>query len=230
MDYVYICRAGENEELKYSIRSVVANANYNRIWVVGYKPDWYNGNFVDVPDTATKFDNIINCTKAIADIGAISEDFVLMNDDFFFLRYVESMPTYHGGSLRDKIDKYIELGSRRYATLLSRTYNNLVRQGIKDPLDYDIHIPMPMNKQKLKESIKKAYFPRSGYGNIHNVGGTHIQDVKTYSNKSTLKSRSYDFKNGELPFVSTEDGSFKEVYETILKDMFPNPSQYERSQ
>lgn len=227
MDYVYICREGENEELRYSIRSVVANTNYNRIWVIGYKPEWYRGNFVDFPDTATKFDNIINCTKAITNVGAISEDFILMNDDFFFLRYIESMPTYHGGLLRDKIDKYIELGSRRYATLLSRTYNNLIRQGIKEPLDYDIHLPMPMNKQKLKESIKKAYFPRSGYGNIHNVGGVHIEDVKTYSNKSSLRSKSYDFKNGMMPFVSTEDGSFQEVYELVLKDMFPEPSQYE---
>jgi hypothetical protein len=227
MDYVYICREGNNEELRYSIRSVVAHASYNNIWLVGYKPDWYLGNFVNLPDTATKFDNIVSCIKTITDVGAISDDFVLMNDDFFFLKDVGKVPIYHGGLLRDKIDKYIELGSRRYATLLSRTYNNLVRQGIKDPLDYDIHVPMPMNKIKLKESIKKAYFPRSGYGNVHNIGGTHIEDVKTYSNKSPLKSNSYDFKNGNMPFVSTEDGSFQEVCDTVLKDMFPNPSQYE---
>jgi hypothetical protein len=228
MDYVYICREGNNEELRYSIRSVVAHASYNNIWLVGYKPDWYLGNFVNLPDTATKFDNIINCIKAITDVGAISDDFVLMNDDFFFLKDVGIVPTYHGDLLRDKIDRYIGLGSRRYAALLSRTYNNLIRQGIKNPLDYDIHVPMPMNKQKLKESIKKAYFPRSGYGNIHNVGGTHIQDVKTYSVKNSLRPNSYDFKNGDMPFVSTEDGSFQEVYETVLKDMFPEPSQYER--
>jgi hypothetical protein len=30
-----------------------------------------------------------------------------------------------------------------------------------------------------------------------------------------------------MPFVSTEDGSFQEVYEEVLKDMFPEPSQYE---
>jgi hypothetical protein len=227
MDYVYICREGDNEELRYSIRSVVAHASHNNIWLVGYKPAWYRGDFVDLPDTATKFDNIINCTKAITSVGAISDDFVLMNDDFFFLKDVGIVPTYHGGFLRDKIDRYIELGSRRYATLLSRTYNNLVRQGIKDPLDYDIHVPMPMNKQKLRESIKKTYFPRSGYGNINNIGGTHIQDVKTYSAKNPLNPNSYDFKTGDMPFVSTEDGSFQEVYETVLKDMFPEPSQYE---
>jgi hypothetical protein len=100
MDYVYICRKGENEELRYSIRSVVKNTNCRNVWVIGYKPSWYNGNFVDFPDIATKFNNIINCTKAITDVGAISDDFVLMNDDFFFLKYRNSMPVYHGGPLK----------------------------------------------------------------------------------------------------------------------------------
>lgn len=227
MDLVYICRYGENEELRYSIRSAVENFPHDNIWVIGNKPDWYRGNFVSIPDQKTKFDNIINCTAAISDIAEISDDFILMNDDFFFLKYVEAMPTYHGGLLRDKIDKYIELGSRRYATLLSRTFNNLVRQGIKNPLDYDIHVPMPMNKYKLRESIKKAYFPRSGYGNIHSIGGELISDVKTYGLNSGLSSRSYDFNTGEVPFVSTEDGSFDYVYEQVLRDRFTTPSAYE---
>jgi hypothetical protein len=227
MDYVYICREGENEELRYSIRSVVKNTSYTNIWVVGYKPDWYVGDFVDYPDTATKFDNILNCTKVIPGIGAISDNFVLMNDDFFFLKYRNSMPVYHGGLLRDKIDKYSLLGARRYASLLRRTYKDLIRQGIKEPLDYDIHVPMPMNKQLLAQSIDRAYFPRSGYGNLNNIGGQLITDVKAYSSKSILSSRSFDFSKEDAEFVSTEDGSFQEVYEAVLKDMFPKPSQYE---
>jgi hypothetical protein len=229
MDYVYICRAGNNEELRYSIRSVVLYTNYRKIWVVGYKPDWYSGNYVHVPDTGGKFHNIVNCTKAITEVEEISDDFVLMNDDFFFLKHIGDMPVYHGGLLKDKANEYIELGSRRYGNLLLRTYNNLVRQGIRNPIDYDIHLPMPMNKHKLKESIKRAYFPRSGYGNIHEIGGTYISDVKTYSNKSYLNSKSYNFEDSKLPFISTEDDSFQEVYDLILKDMFPYPSKYEIS-
>jgi hypothetical protein len=227
VDYVYVCRQGENEELRYSIRSVVAHASHNDIWLIGYKPDWYRGNFVDVPDTSTKFNNIINCIKAITDVGAISDDFVLMNDDFFFLKDVGTMPVYHGGLLSDKIDRYLELGSRQYVALLSKTYKSLIRQGIKSPLDYDLHVPMPMNKQRLKESIKKAYFPRSGYGNIHSIGGIQIKDVKTYPSSNVLSPSSYDFDSGDMPFVSTEDGSFKNVYDQVLRDKFPIRSRYE---
>jgi hypothetical protein len=227
MDYVYICREGSNKELRYSIRSVVAHASYKEIWLVGYKPDWYRGNFVSVPDISTKFNNIINCTKAITGIGAISDDFVLMNDDFFFLNDVGIPPVYHGGLLKDKINRYIDAGSRQYVTLLSRTYKNLIRQGIKDPLDYDIHFPMPMNKDKLKQSIKKAYFPRSSYGNIHNIGGTPTKDVKIYNNKSPLIRLSDNLLTENNYFISTEDGSFQTVYEEVLKDKFPNSSKYE---
>jgi hypothetical protein len=150
-----------------------------------------------------------------------------MNDDFFFLKYRNSMPIFHGGSLKDKIDKYSVLGARKYAELLRKTYKDLLRQGIKDPLDYDLHVPMPMNKQLLANSIDKAYFPRSGYGNLNNVGGELIVDVKTYSSKNILSSRSFDFKKENAEFISTEDKSFQEVYELVLKDMFPEPSQYE---
>lgn len=227
MDLVYICRSGNNEELRYSIRSAVENFSHDNVWVVGNKPDWYVGNFVEVPDQKTKFDNIVNCIHTIADIGAISDDFVLMNDDFFFLKPLGKMPIYHGGLLRDKIDKYISLGSRRYATLLSRTYNNLVRQGIKNPLDYDIHVPMIMNKVKLKTSIKKAYFPRSGYGNIHGVGGELINDVKAYGPKNPLRSLNSDPTDDNHYFLSTEDTSFNKTHQRALKNMFPKPSKYE---
>jgi hypothetical protein len=224
MDLVYICRKGDNEELRYSIRSAQENFVYDNIWVIGGKPDWYRGDYVNVPDQKNKFDSIINCTKIIPDIGAISDDFVLMNDDFFFLKKLGKMPVYHGGLLRDKIDQYTELGARRYATFLEKTYKGLVRNGIKNPLDYDLHVPMPMNKLKLKESVKKAYFPRSGYGNIHDIGGELITDVKTYSTRNKLTSRSYDFSLEDSAFISTEDDSFSYVYESILKDRFTKPS------
>jgi hypothetical protein len=227
MDFVYVCREGDNEELRYSIRSVEKNMPPGKIWIIGGKPDWYTGNFVHVEQTKKSYANVREQLRVACATEKISDDFVLMNDDFFFLKHIGDMPVYHGGLLKDKVDEYMELGSRRYGNLLLRTYNNLVRLGIRNPIDYDIHLPMPMNKHKLKESIKKAYFPRSGYGNIHEIGGTYINDVKTYSNKSYLNSKSYNFEDSKLPFISTEDDSFQEVYDLILKDMFLDPSPYE---
>lgn len=230
MDYVYICRAGDNEELRYSIRSVVKNATHNNIWVVGQKPDWYVGNFVNVPDTGTKFTNIHNCFSAIADIGAISDDFVLIEDDMFIVQPVGIMPIYSGGSMADRIKELQDINpTSRYTKLLQSTYNYIVRfLKVKDPVNYEIHFPLVMNKQKLSKALRHSVFQKSVYGNQFKIGGQVTADVKVHTKGQWLE-KSYDFRTGDRPIISTdENDSFDVVYNEVLKDMFPKPSPYER--
>ena len=104
MDIVYVCRPGENEELRYSIRSISNNLKYGNLWVVGYKPSWYIGNFLPIKDIGSKFNNIKNCLEVVSESQEISEDFVFMNDDFFLLQELDELQTYHGGLLLDKIN------------------------------------------------------------------------------------------------------------------------------
>jgi hypothetical protein len=225
VDYVYICRSGDNEELRYSIRSVVKNASYNNIWVVVGKPDWYYGNFVEVEDVGNKFQNIRECYKSISQIGAISNEFVLMNDDFFILKPVGIMPVFHGGSLIDKIERYNNNGAAtKYTRILLDAHKKMQKMRIKDPLDYDIHVPMVIDKKKIKDFIDLSLAPRSMYGNMFNVGGNNIKDVKIYNTKK-MKFNSIDSYQ-DLPFLSTEDESFKNILE-FLKQMFPNKSMHE---
>lgn len=221
MDYVYICRSGENEELRYSIRSVVKHATYDNIWVIGSKPDWYIGNYIEVDDIGNKFDNITNCYRVLPSIGALSDDFVLMNDDFFILKPLGKMPIFYDGTLSDKIDKHISVsGMSQYARVLIKAKKELIKQGIKDPLCYDIHVPMVFNKSMLSYMEYSNNAPRSMYGNIYNLGGVQIKDVKIYKNNS-------EFNINESHFISSEDNSFK-LIEEELHNLFPQPSIYER--
>lgn len=221
MDYVYICRSGENEELRYSIRSVVKHATYDNIWVIGSKPDWYIGNYIEVDDIGNKFDNITNCYRVLPSIGALSDDFVLMNDDFFILKPLGKMPIFYDGTLSNKIDKHISVsGMSQYARVLIKAKKELIKQGIKDPLCYDIHVPMVFNKSMLSYMEYSNNAPRSMYGNIYNLGGVQIKDVKIYKNNS-------EFNINESHFVSSEDNSFKLIKEE-LHNLFPQPSIYER--
>lgn len=229
MDYVYICRAGKNEELRYSIRSLVKNLPDVNVWVIGYKPDWYSGNFMSVPDIGNKFDNIYNALISMSRNDDISNDFVLMNDDFFVTDKMDSISVMHGGSLRDKIDAYNDIvRNSLYVRILRSTLDHLVAVGVSDPIDYDIHVPMPMNREQISKLTKRKLFPRSIYGNLANIGGQQITDVKTYTPGSVMSVRSNDFTVSDRPFISTEDKSFKIVYEELLKDMFTEPSEYER--
>ena len=226
MDIVYICRPGDNEELRYSIRSVVKNIQYDNIWLVGNKPKWYKGNFLPVPDTSNRYENIRNAIESVSMNSEISEDFLLMNDDFFILKPLAEIPKFHGGLLINKINNYIDLtGINRYVKMLMNTHRFLLKHGIKDPLDYDIHVPMQMNRTNLTKIIHKKHFPRSMYGNIFNIGGTEIKDVKIYPSTSNLYPKSYSI-DASTTYLSTLDSSFEGVF-GLLQDMFRDKTEYE---
>jgi len=89
MDYVYVCRPGDNEELRYSIRSTVKNLPEGRIWVVGGKPDWYTGDYIYVQQTGIGHPNVWKQLDVICATEDISDDFVLMNDDFFTVKKLD---------------------------------------------------------------------------------------------------------------------------------------------
>ena len=226
MDYVYICRRGENEELRYSLRSLEKNMPAGDVWLVGYRPEWYVGNFIQVENISDtdKFINIKNCIKEILNNNLIKEDFVLMNDDFFALKEINSIKNFDGGLLEDKIIEYKKLGrSSRYIKLLELTLKQLKQNGIDDPLDYDIHVPMLIKKSLLKKVIDLAYFPRSTYGNFAQLERNTIIDVKMYESDNAITYT----KNKSLEFISTEDNSFRSLKKHILSKEFINISKCE---
>lgn len=218
MDCVYICRVGENEELRYSIRSVEKYLPNHDIWVVGGKPNWYIGNYIEVEDTGNKFQNINKCYKAIIDDERISNDFIVMNDDFFILSPKNNF-NYYSGYLKDKIINHVQInGISPYSRALRTAIEALKKRGIKEPLNYDIHTPMTLNKAKLAQVIDLSLAPRSVYGNIFISNGLNIEDVKIYKHTSDINL------NGD--FISTEDNSFRLIQEKIMA-LFPSPSRLE---
>lgn len=227
MDFVYICRAGENEELRYSIRSVMANFPKAKIWVIGEPPRWYVGNSIFVKQRDTKYSNARNNLQAICDSSEINDNFVLMNDDFFIIKPIKHIENYHGGLLADKIDYYEDLTPRSsYVKSLQNTHTRLLKRGIENPLDYELHVPMAMNKAGLRASLHHTALWRSMYGNIFGVGGKQIKDVKIYYN-GPLTDKNHDYKNSDLPYVSTDDRSFDELLQNVLLKMFPTASKHE---
>ncbi len=226
MDVVYTCRPGENEELRYSIRSVLKNAKFiNNIWVVGAKPDWYVGNFIAVKPVGNSFANVRENLKNVIDNDNISEDFVLMNDDFFIMENINSVSHYYGGMLSDRSMRHQELaGPNYYANMLMKTHKVLKQKGIDKPLNYELHVPMLFNKTKLSQTIEQPFSIRSYYGNTYDLGGEDIKDVKIYSHpRFRVASSSMD---NSTPYVSTDDESFKQI-RSIMQEMFPDKSDYE---
>jgi hypothetical protein len=114
-----------------------------------------------------------------------------------------------------------------YIKKLIQTNTRLNERGIKQPLDYELHTPMPMERDKLLTIIKKypSCLWRSMYGNIFEVGGLQMQDVKVYTNRRHL-ARSNEITEHSI-FLSTEDQAFKGIQSKILNNLFLDPSVYE---
>jgi hypothetical protein len=230
MDFVYICKDGSNEELRYSIRSVVESFPDSNIWVVGGKPSWYSGNYIHVKQSLTKYRNAIQNLNAICDSDKIFEEFVLMNDDFYIIKNINTIKTYHGGLLLDKINLYQKINSNsNYTRKLAATYKKIKSLGIEDPLDYELHVPMIMEKEKLKQTLKDndSFLWRSIYGNIFNIGGEQIEDVKVYT-KGPLVLKSYNLKKDENIYLSSADTSFDMILNNILRKQFTEKTKYEK--
>jgi len=228
MDLVYICRNGENEELRYSIRSAVKNLPHDKIWVVGGKPDWYTGNHIEVAQIKGKYSNARNSLRAICDSKDISDSFVLMNDDFYIINRVDTVPYMYAGTLSEKIDQREDIFSgNTYTTLLKQTLGSLSRKKVRVVLDYELHVPMVMEKKKLQKVLGLSGLWRSVYGNVFDVGGIKIRDVKVYDKKNRFYANSYDINNLELDYLSSNDDSFEMIKEMVLEKRFPNKTLYE---
>lgn len=219
MDYVYLCRNGDNEELRYSIRSVIKNGNPDNIWVVGGKPDWYIGKYLEVLQDRGKFDNQVNSLKNICNNELISDDFVLMNDDFYILEKDQDYK-YYDGFLIDRIDSHsARYGNSSYARALRGANKVLLKMGITNPLNYDVHTPMKMSKANLEKVVGLSLSPRSVYGNVFISDGIEIKDVKIYKDSKNINLNNL--------LISTEDNSF-DLIEDTLKKMFPEKSIHEK--
>jgi len=228
MDLVYICRSGDNEELRYSIRSMVENFPHDNIWVVGGKPDWYIGNHIPIPQGRIKYENAQKNLKAIVESKEISEKFVIVNDDFYAIKPIKRVYTFVSGLLYDKLQSYSSRHpSSYYTSLIGLTYKRIKQLLGNDfvPMDYDIHVPMVYEKEKLKSLVKYTLLWRSLYGNIYDVPYKIMKDVKVY--RYNREAALQEILDREVSYMSSDDESFEYLKEELLGKMFPNPSIYE---
>jgi hypothetical protein len=229
MNFVYICKDGENEELRYSIRSVVKNIKDPKIWVVGGKPDWYVGNHIPVLQNQHKYQNALNNLRAACASEEIPENFILMNDDFYITKKINEIKIYNNGLLEDQINQYHNVGVRStYLNRLGKTYSYLQRRDIPNPISYELHVPMPMEKSKLITILEEQYSTlwRSKYGNLFNIGGETVKDVKVHKS-GVMRSLSHNEDEEHIPYLSTADTSFMFLLDYLTTN-FSEKSIYER--
>lgn len=233
MDIVYLVKNCQtNEELVYSLRSLV-NIPHDKVFVVGGCPSELDASkiiHIPIVQSGNKYKNTTNSLRYICQDSRVSDDFVLMNDDFFILEPITDPVKELNlcrGTIREVLD---EMRKRhnfdgQYMIGMNQMDIYLKDLGYKEPLSYELHIPFIINKNKFLrlfslpnlESIKVLH-KRSLYGNMYLKDSKKIKDVKIY--------RDFFVPIGSDKFLSTEDISFPRV-KNYLKKLFPNKSDFE---
>lgn len=221
-DVVYILKSDiQPNELKYSLRSL-KNFPHNKVWFFcgcpfGIKPDVY------VPFTQegkTKWEKATSTYRVIAN-SDVSNDFWLFNDDFYILEEIETLPMMYRGTLKERVEELQSKCGSSYCKKLDEARAELESKGYNS-LDYALHVPMLINKQKALEVLNTFKSPmfRSLYGNYVNAGGVKTEDVKIYNGWSLPEK-------GQT-LLSTSDVSFKiGAVGNYIRDRFPEPSRWE---
>jgi hypothetical protein len=224
---VYLVRSGDNPELRYSLRSLV-NLPHSDVLLVGGGPRWYNGPRLRVDQSGHKSRVTTRAMRAVVESRLTTDPFTYLNDDFYVLQPGPLPPAYHRGPIDEVLASYAGVGltpdRSRWLDGMARTRDLLRRRGIREPLCYELHIPLVVDKRLMTAALNLGGYKRTVYGNLLDEPGEQIaDDVKIHHQPH------YD--PATLPgigrWLSTVDESLPRV-EELLGRLFPTPSVYER--
>ena len=229
MDLVYLYKNppyGGDTELKYSLRSAEKFLDFNKVYVIGDRPDFLqNINHIEFTEQgADRHRNASSKIFHIANTHEISEEFIFMNDDFFILQEMKPVPFYTI-SIDHWFKTYYSLSWRQ--TRMLKTME-LLSKNIEV---FEVHAPMIMEKSKILDIFEKYNLPqgsmfRTLYGNEY--ADETVMLPKDY--KATDDLSLQEMLKEEPPFFSTSDELVvTPLGKKILQELYPVPSRYEKN-
>lgn len=213
MDVVYILGTGSlanNEEIRYSIRSLCENMlDLRNIYIVGEDPGFLK-DFTHIPARdifKVKWQNGYSKIRLAAGLPELSDEFLLMNDDFFMLDYFNGAdwPFY---ALKD---------------------SNGGPDGIHS---FHIHCPIRLKKEwyllmPLDIEAKGQHSPRTFYANFYKAPPVFCTDFILRAGEGC---RDFDEQVKDRPCFSIGDHAMLyPPFFSWLKNRYPEPSRFERS-
>lgn len=236
MDIVYLIKkTDKNEELKYSLRSL-SNIPHNKVFIIGDLPDFINIEtifYIPTEKLETRYRSTTNNLVRACLCKELSDDFILMNDDFFILKQVsdpEVELNLDRGYLVDLVCYYhfIHKNLTNYDKLAEETLKDLKNLGFEHPKSFELHTPIIINKDKFLSILDKINTEalhcskRSVYGNYF------IKDSKTIEDVKVLSTHTFNPDiQGEQTLMSCSDSSYSKVKD-FLQQKFPDKSIYEK--
>lgn len=199
-------------ELKYSLRSLqkFLPPLFEVVIVGDHVPEWINNvTVIQLPDI--KGQRELSVRRKVLAALEYSDEILYMNDDIYLLETYK--PVYYSSGL---LEKKGEAGARPLASQL---------KGFNKPAKYYGHYPVVYRKdfREAMENFTSDCLNKSAYCNFIEVHSVEVQDCKLLN---AVKPGVIEQFIKNKPCFSTGINSLNSAI-PILKELFPNPSQYE---
>jgi hypothetical protein len=234
MDLVYIVKAPVSDEFLYSLRSVAENLPHLGLVVVSRElprfidPGKVTFIFSDAERTNDKYGAAGAGLTLAAKHKAVSDWFILMNDDFFIKKRIDKMPYYYDRRLSEVHKRC----NSRFQKAMNRLGEFLTLKGATE-YNFDVHFPIPLCKKWFSSRqgdiedfrntcAANAIFPIRSH--LVNLFG----DPNQFIQRKDCKVRSQGEAVDDPMFLSTFD-KFTERNRLYIevKRQFTQPSRYE---
>lgn len=215
---------GDYWELKMSLRSVEKfvdmNRPFERICIVGHKPDWIKGiDHIPFEDKYV-FKDANMIAKILRACYEIKGEFIRMSDDMIFLKPFKKAH-YYSGSLK--------VGESTWHKTAFDTMDLLKSEG-SPTLNFDAHVPQILNSKEYVDIMLGCPFAQGDNGIL--VNSYYFNTAKLKYN--ILAANINRFKKPQDSYVLdadylnfNDDGLTDELKAEIEK-LFPEKSSYER--
>jgi len=243
IDVVYVLGKGSiwhNNEIRYSLRSVQQHLKgYRNIWIIGELPIFIRGvHWIKMQDVGhNKELRIMNKIAQACLCDTISDEFLFMNDDHFFLKDVDAReyPFYHKGILQQCIaerpadNEYTRAMVNTQNAIAQLMHNKILMFGnIKN---FDTHTPIRYSKTEFKTVMKMfdwkvqdGYIIKSLYANALAVPYVFEEDMKITQH---LGRADFLSKLEGRHVFSIADMAINDHSMQIFKELYPKKSQWE---
>lgn len=211
----YVRTQDGGQELKYTLRSLKNLTEWNgEVFIIGDREDWFR-NITHIPNKTrsySPYEDVENKVLLALRDRRIPDDFIFTNDDIYITRKT-TIKNWHRGELPKEGKGY-----HMKAKIATRSF--LISKGIENPLDFSVHAPMILNKQKrmevhkiVKRSLRgTALLARTIYGNM-------FIDPKDMVKTKDKKTKTSKLMSGAV--ISTQ------YFTDELSDKFPEESKFE---
>lgn len=240
MDIVYITTTSTNEELRFSIRSMVKHLDkIGNIFIIGHRPSFLNRNIIHIPaDDRHKHNyarNIYEKILTACNDERVSDNFLYVSDDHFLRAdYCTScFPNYSNARFKTLQAHCQQLTSKNTYKPFCAATIKVLEEGGFPTINYNVHTPIIYNKEKFKFvtslydwETQFGYVAKSLYGNTLRLPIMETTDLKIYTPKSTEKA--IYLLLGKHPFFSINEHAMNESMMNVLNELYNERSFVEK--